>query len=89
MVGFIGGSVGGLWVLINTFFPPCCGLWVVGCSVVVVVVVWVDRHREVVGFIDGWLGYGRRSTLFFFFFLLWAMGCGVVVVVVMWVDRRQ
>ena len=37
-----------------------------------------------VGFIDGWLGYGRRSTLFFFFFStvgygLWCGGgCGYV-----------
>ena len=40
-----------------------------------------------VGFIGGWLGCGRRSTLFVFFFFP-AVGYGVVVVVVVWVDWR-
>ena len=38
--------------LIAFFFFPL----VVGCGVVVVVVVWVDRRQWVAGFIGGWLG---------------------------------
>ena len=30
-----------------------------------------------VGFISGWLGCGRRSSLFVFFFFFTAVGCGV------------
>ena len=63
-----------------------------GCGMVMVVVVWVDRRRWVARFVDGWLGCGSfshsvslpcRSRLFFF--LQWA----VVVVVVVWVDRHR
>ena len=63
----------------------------VGCSVVMVVIVWVNRHQWVAGFISGWLGCGslshsvvlslsvtpyRRHTDQHFFFSCCGLRCG-------------